>query len=314
MNAVFLDAETLEDCDLTVLRAACGQLKIYSGTAPAEVAERVSGADIVIVNKVKIVREVIAAARQMKLICVVATGVDCIDLEAAAEFGVTTCNCQAYGTNSVVQHVWSSILALHTNLLQYHSAIRNGRWQQAEQFCFLDYPIREIGGKTLGIVGYGNLGKGVAEVAKGFGMDVMLAARPGGPPGERPLLCEILPKVDVLSLHCPLTDETRDLIGKKELQMMKPTAFLVNAARGGIVNEQALLEALRSGSIAGAAMDVLTVEPPRQGNQLLDAKLSNLIITPHIAWASTEARQRIVVQTAENIEAYTKGKPVRVVE
>jgi len=313
MNAVFLDAETLEDCDLSRLRETCGRLEIYSGTAPENVAEKVAGAEIVIVNKVKITHDVIATAKQMKLICVVATGVDCIDLKAAAEFGVTVCNCQGYGTSSVVQHVWSSILALHTNLLQYSSAVRNGRWQQAEQFCFLDYSIREISGKTLGIVGYGNLGKGVAKVAKGFGMDVMLAARPGGPPGERPSLGGILPKVDVLSLHCPLTDETRDLISKEELQMMKPTAFLINAARGGIVNEQALLEALHSGSIAGAAMDVLTVEPPRHGNQLLDAKLPNLIVTPHIAWASTEARQRIVLQTVENIEAYVSGGSVRVV-
>lgn len=313
MKAVFLDVAGLEDCDLATLRGVCPDLRIYPGTAAEETVARVADAELVIVNKVKISREVLLAAPNLKLICVVATGTDVVDLRTAGELGVTVCNCQAYGTDSVVQHVFSAILALHTNLFRYHQAVRSGRWQKAQQFCFLDYPIIELKGKTLGIVGFGNLGKGVAAVAEAFGMRVVVAARPGSTDDGRTHLEEILPRVDVLTLHCPLNEHTRGLIGRQALGRMKPTAFLINAARGGIVDEEALAEALINGTIAGAAVDVLSVEPPREGNPLLDTDLPNLLVTPHVAWASREARQRIIEQTMENIVAWRGGRPVRVV-
>lgn len=313
MKSVFLDAEGLEDCVLDDLMRVCGGLRIYTATEPQAVASRVAGMELVIVNKVKLGREILRAAPTMKLICVVATGTDVIDLQAARECGITVCNCQAYGTDSVVQHVFSAILALHTNLLRYHQAVREGRWQRASQFCFLDYPIIELKGKTLGVVGFGNLGRGVARIAEAFGMEVLVAARPGSSDDARPQLADLLPLVDVLTLHCPLNEHTRGLIDGQALARMKPTAVLVNAARGGIVDEQALAEALRCGIIGGAAVDVLSVEPPRAGNPLLDRDLPNLIITPHVAWASKEARQRIIDQTVENIVAWNAGKPLRVV-
>lgn len=313
MRAVFLDAEGLLDCTLNELRRVCGELQVHEWTPAEEAAARVAGAELLITNKVKISRDLLAGAPTVRLICVVATGTDIIDLQAAKAYGVTVCNCQAYGADSVVQHVFSGILALHTNLLQYHQAVRDGRWQEARQFCFLDYPIVELHGKTLGIVGFGNLGRGVAAVAQAFGMKVVVAARPGGGKDQRPQLAEILPEVDVLTLHCPLTEHTRGLIGPEELAMMKPTAILVNAGRGGIVDESALADALRNNVIGGAVVDVLSTEPPKNGNPLLAADIPNLILTPHVAWASKEARQRIIDQTVENIVAWQDGNPLRVV-
>jgi len=313
MGSVFLDAEGLDNCQLDELRRVCGELQMYQWTPADEIQARLAGAELAIINKARITRKVLVENPQLKLICVVATGTDCVDLQAARELGVTVCNCQAYGTASVVQHVFASILALHTSLLSYHGAVRGGRWQKADQFCFLDYPIIEIQGKTLGVVGFGNLGKGVAAIAEAFGMQVVVAARPGSTNDPRPSLAEILPQLDVLTLHCPLNEHTWGLIGSRELALMKPTAFLINAARGGIVDEKALVDALQNGTIRGAAVDVLTVEPPRDGNPLLEVELPNLIVTPHVAWASEEARQRLIDQTVENISAWREGRGVRVV-
>ncbi len=313
MKAVFLDAEGLHDLALANLEKECSPLQLFRTTAPEEVGKRIAGADLIIVNKVKISYQHLQAAPSVKLICIVATGTDVVDLQGASKLGVAVCNCQAYGTASVVQHVFSVILALHTNLLSYHAAVQAGRWQTASQFCFLDYPIVELTGKTLGIVGYGTLGRGVAEIAKAFGMKVLIARRPGNPVDDRPLLTEVLPEVDVLTLHCPLTDQTRNLINAESLALMKPTSFLINCARGGIVDEAALAAALHEGKIAGAAVDVLSVEPPRVSNPLLDTKFPNLIITPHVAWASKEARQTIIDQTVENIQEFKMGTPLRTV-
>jgi glycerate dehydrogenase len=313
MKAVFLDNEGLDDLFISNLEEECGSLQMFRTTAPLEVEARIAGADIVILNKVKISRQHLEAAPSVRLICVVATGTDVVDLQATAELGVTVCNCQAYGIDSVVQHVFSMMLALHTNLLSYHTAVQAGRWQTASQFCFLDYPIIELKGKTLGIVGFGNLGRGIAEIARAFGMKVVVARRPGNPPDDRPSLKEMLAEVDVLTLHCPLTDQTRNLLNTETFALMKPTAFLINCARGGIVEESALVEALQTKKIAGAAVDVLSIEPPKDSNPLLEAKLQNLIITPHIAWASREARQRIIDQTVENIRAFKAGRPIRTV-
>jgi glycerate dehydrogenase len=311
MKAVFLDTEGLDDLSINTLKQECSSLQLFRTTAPEEVAERVAGADLIILNKVKISREHLVAAPSVRLISVVATGTDVIDLHGASELGVTVCNCQAYGTDSVVQHVFSIMLALHTNLLSYHAAVQAGRWQTASQFCFLDYPILELKGKTLGIVGYGTLGRGIARIAEAFGMKIVVARRPGNPPDDRLPLAEMLAEVDVLTLHCPLTDQTRNLINAKTFALMKPTSFVINCARGGIVDEVALVEALQKKKIAGAAVDVLSVEPPKESNPLLEAKLPNLVITPHIAWASKEARQRIIDQTVENIRAFKSGAPIR---
>ncbi len=313
MKAVFLDAEGLDNLMLTNLEKECSSLQFFRTTSSEDVAERIIGMDIIILNKVKISRQHLEAAPSVRLICIVATGTDVVDLQGAKELGVTVCNCQAYGTDSVVQHVFSLMLALHTNLLSYHAAVQAGQWQTAAQFCFLDYPIVELKGRTLGIIGYGTLGRGIAEIAKAFGMRVVIARRPGNPPDDRPPLAEMLSKVDVLTLHCPLSEQTRNLIDTQAFSLMKPTAILINCARGGIVDERALVEALQTKKIAGAAVDVLTVEPPRDSNLLLEAKLPNLIITPHIAWASREARQRILDQTVENIQAFKAGQQLRTV-
>ena len=313
MKAVFLDAQGLDTCSLTTLENECSTLQLFHTTSPDQVAERISGFDCLIVNKVQISRQHLAAAPSVRLICIVATGTDVVDVQGATELGVTVCNCRAYGTDSVVQHVFSLLLALQTNLLAYHTAVQAGRWQTADQFCFLDYPIIELKGKTLGIVGYGTLGRAIAKIAGAFGMEVVIARRPGNPLDDRPALTEMLPMVDVLSLHCPLTEETRNLIDKEALSLMKPTAILINCARGGLVDEAALVDALQSKKIAGAALDVLSLEPPKDANPLLEAQLTNLLITPHIAWASGRARQTIIDQTVENIQAFKAGKPIRTV-
>lgn len=314
MHAVFLDSEGLDDFSLDDLAKECSALKVFRTTAPAEVPERIADANLLIVNKVRITRHHLLSTPCIRLICVVATGTDIIDLQAAKELGITVCNCQAYGTDSVVQHVFATILALHTNLLSYHAAVRDGRWQSAHQFCFLDYPIIELKGKNLGIVGFGTLGQAIANMGRAFGMKIIIARRPGNPPDNRPPLAEMLPEVDILSLHCPLTDHTRNLIDSKAIALMKSTAFLINAARGGLVDEAALAEALIAGKISGAAVDVLSCEPPREGNPLLGPHIPHLILTPHIAWASREARLRILKQTTENIQAFKAGAPVRVVK
>ncbi|ANG62410.1 glycerate dehydrogenase [Marinobacterium aestuarii] len=313
-KAVFLDLESLEDIDLAALAAEFDSFETHMATAPAEVAARIRDAEVVLVNKVRLDAAALQQAPRLKLICVVATGTNNVDLEAAQRLGIQVSNCRAYGNDSVIQHVFALLLALSTRLLDYHQAVQTGRWQQAGQFCFLDFPIAELAGKTLGIVGYGNLGQGVGRIAEAFGMKVMIAQRPGGPAeaGRAPL-DELLPQVDVLTLHCPLTEHTRNLLDAAAFRRMKNSALLINVARGGIVDEAALAEALRTGEIAGAATDVLSVEPPREGNPLLDSGIPNLIVTPHNAWGSREARQRIIGQTLDTVQAFKRGEALRAV-
>ncbi|NVK44633.1 MAG: 2-hydroxyacid dehydrogenase [Oceanospirillaceae bacterium] len=313
-KAVFLDLESLEDLDLSALEAQFDSLETHMATAPEQVAQRIADAEVVLVNKVRLDADVLAQAARLKLVAIVATGTNNVDLDAAARGGIQVSNCRAYGNDAVIQHVFSLMLALHTRLIDYHLAVRAGRWQRASQFCFLDFPIRELAGKTLGILGYGNLGQGVARIAEAFGMRVLVAQRPGGgdKAGRIPL-DELLPQVDVLTLHCPLTEQTRNIIDAAALARMKPDAFLINAARGGIVDEPALAQALRQGRLAGAATDVLSAEPPKDGNPLLEDDIPNLIVTPHCAWGSREARQRIIQQTVENIDAFRRGERLRAV-
>ena len=309
-KGVFLDLDTVDcgDLDLASLKQILPQWQFHAATRTHETAKCISNATIVISNKVILDRECLSQAKQLRLICIAATGTNNVDLAAAHDLGITVTNVAGYATPSVVQHVFSLMLALTTRLADYSQAVANGAWQQSSQFCLLDFPIQELAGKQLGIVGYGELGQAVASVAKAFGMQVQIAQRPGSSnqPNRIPLEA-LLSQVDVLSLHCPLAENTKNLIGQKELGLMKKDALLINTARGGIVDEKALVAALRSGEIGGAGVDVLTQEPPAKGNPLLESDIPNLIVTPHIAWASRESRQRLVDELAANIEAYLQG-------
>ena len=314
MKAVFLDYASLDqnDLDFSELQAVFENLTLYPASTEEQVLERIQEADVVITNKVRISAEVIQQLPQLKLILISATGTNNVDLVQAKKSGIVLCNCQAYGTSAVAQHTLMLMLALSTSVIQYHQAVQKGEWQKAQQFCLLDFPIVELAGKTLGIIGYGELGQAVAQLAKAFGMRIMVGALPNRPQREgRVQLDVLLSQADYVSLHCPLTDETKDLIDAKVFDRMKSSAFLINCARGGIVNEQALADALIHKKIAGAATDVLTVEPPKQGNVLLNIDIPNLIITPHSAWGSVDARQRIVQQLMENVKAFQNGQPIR---
>ncbi|MBI6706020.1 2-hydroxyacid dehydrogenase [Pseudomonas viridiflava] len=315
-RAVFLDHTSLDlgDLDLGTLRESFGELVLHASTTAEQVAERLKGAQVAISNKVVIDAGTFSACPDLKLVLVTATGTNNIDLVSAREHGVTVCNCQGYGTPSVAQHTLLLLLALATRLPDYQQAVHQGLWQKSKQFCLLDFPIVELEGKTLGLLGHGELGGAVARLAEAFGMRVLLGQIPGRPArADRLPLTELLPQVDALTLHCPLNDNTRDMIGAHGLSLMKPHAFIVNTARGGLINEQALADALRNGHLGGAASDVLSVEPPVAGNPLLAGDIPRLIITPHSAWGAREARQRIVSQITENARAFFAGAPVRVV-
>lgn len=312
MKAAFLDFATVgpDEIDVTPLRRVTPDLSVFDYTEAHEVAERIAGIEFVYVNKVRMTREIIAAGDALKFIGLLATGVDNVDLEAAREKGVAVCNIRAYCTNSVVEHVFAALLQLSHSTHLYHRSVRRGDWQNAVNFCMLGYPIREISAMTIGIVGRGNLGRGVEKIARAFGMTVMIARRPGtaGEPGDgRHDLDEVLGKCDVLTLHCPLTDATRGLIGERELGLMKPSAILINTARGALVDSQALVDALGSGRIGAAAIDVLATEPPVDGDPVLDYEGDNLLVTPHVAWATVESRQNAVDQLAATAKSFVEG-------
>ena len=311
MTGVFLDTATLQrgDLDFASLTDALSTWKYHDTTPTAQVAQRIAQAEVVVSNKAYLGADALAVAEKLKLICVIATGTNNVDLVAAKARGIVVCNVTGYAAPSVTQHVFALMLALVTQLENYRAAVKDGAWQRASGFCMLDYPIWELAGKTLGIVGYGSLGQAVAHVAEAFGMRVLIAARPGQPSSAgRVPLHDFLRRADVVSLHCPLTEQTKNLIGARELALMQPHALLINTARGGIVDETALAQALRERRIGGAGVDVLTVEPPVHGNVLLAADIPNLIVTPHIAWASREARQRLADETAKNIAAFMRGE------
>lgn len=312
-KAVFLDIDTVDPGDLN--RSVLDGLELdwsYLDSATTRTpGPYLAEATIAVTNKVPIDRATIASAPALELICVAATGYNQIDLEAATERGIPVCNARDYATPSVVQHTFGLILALSTNLLAYHNAVRAGRWERATTFALLDYPIWELSGRTLGIVGYGVLGQAVANLARAFGMQVLIAQRPGGDDRRagRVPLDALLAQIDVLSLHCPLSEQTRGLIDAARLEAMRPGALLINTARGAIIDEPALAEALRTGRIGGAGLDVLSLEPPVDGNPLLAPDIPNLIITPHTAWASRESRQRLLGEVADNIKAFRRGTP-----
>ncbi|MCX7080728.1 MAG: 2-hydroxyacid dehydrogenase [Pseudomonas sp.] len=315
-RAVFLDHTSLDlgDLDLSALRNSFSDLQLCVQTTPDQVIERLQGAHVAISNKIMLDAQTLAACPELKLILIAATGTNNVDLDAARAHGITVSNCQGYGTPSVAQHTIMLLLALATRLSDYQKAVGEGRWQQAKQFCLLDFPIVELEGKTLGLLGHGELGGAVARLAEAFGMRVLLGQLPGRPArADRLPLDELLPQIDALTLHCPLNEHTRNFIGTRELALMKPGAFVVNTARGGLIDEQALADALRSGHLGGAATDVLSVEPPTASNPLLAGDIPRLIVTPHNAWGSREARQRIVGQLTENAQGFFSGTALRVV-
>lgn len=281
---------------------------LHGQTSNAEVAARIAGFEVVLANKCRLDRAAIAGDPRLRLIALTATGVDNVDTAAAREAGVAVCNLRDYCTPSVVQHVFAMLLALTHRLADYQALVRAGRWQQANQFSVLDHPIRELEGRVMGIVGFGALGRAVARVAEAFGMQVQLANRPGGPATDgRHDLDDMLPRLDVLSLHCPLTDATRGLVGAARLARMKPDAVLINTARGALVDTRALAEALRNGRLGGAGIDVLEQEPPPADHPLLDPAISNLIVTPHVAWAARESRQRCLDELARSVASFLAG-------
>ncbi len=310
MKGVFLDFDTVShsaDVKLRPLEQVLSVLRVFGVTPPEKVVQHVADAEVVILNKVRLGAEAIKQFPQVKLICVAATGVNNIDMAAAWDRKIAVCNVPAYSALSVAQHVFALTLALNQHLKAYEALLHEGAWKRAPQFTLLDYPIRELYGKRFGILGLGDIGKAVARLAAAFGMEVLVAARSKDDkrPGRLPLH-ELLPMVDVLSIHVPLLAETRGLIGPNELTLMKPNALLINTARGAVVDEHALAAMLKAGRLAGAGIDVLSEEPPVHGNPLLDPGIPNLIVTPHIAWASREARQRVIQEMALNIAAFQK--------
>ena len=282
----------------------------YAESHPDEVVPRLRDATIAIVNKLPLREAELQQLPHLRMVAVAATGVDNIDLVYCRKHGIAVSNVRDYAVNSLAEHVLMLILALRRNLIGYHADVNRGKWQRAKQFCLLDRPIHDIAGTTLGIVGHGFLGKAVARLAHAVGMRVLLSERKGAMDTRdgRVPFGEMLEQSDVITLHCPLTAETKDLIGAREFELMKSWALLINTARGGLVNEQALLEAIKTGSIAGAAVDVLSREPPADGNVLLNEDLPNLIVTPHIAWSSREAMQTLADQLIDNLEAFVRGE------
>ena len=319
MKTVFLDYATLgpADLDTAVMLEQLPDVQLFDHTDETELPGRSADAEIIMVNKIGLNAATLAAAKNLKLVCLAATGSDNIDLEAATELGIAVCNIRDYCTPSVVQHVFALILSLTQHLDSYQARIAAGDWEQADTFCLLNPPIVELHGKTLGLIGLGTLGGGVAGVARAFGMRVIAARLPWrtmAPAGEsgqsapRIALDKLLRQSDIVSLHCPLNADTRYIIDAQALALMKPGALLINTARGGLVESVALLDALKSGALGGAGIDVLAEEPPVSGNPLLNQSLPNLIVTPHIAWSAREARQRALDEMLANIQSFRDGE------
>ncbi|MGM0831343.1 D-2-hydroxyacid dehydrogenase [Halomonas qinghailakensis] len=309
-NAVMLDAESLgADIDLTAIRHIVNHLEVYQQSTSEQASERLAEADIAIVNKVVLNAETLATLPKLKLICVLATGLNNIDIHTAKAQNIMVKNVTAYGTASVSQHTLMLMLALANRLPRYQADIAQGEWQRSDFFCLQGHPTLQLSDKHLVMVGQGELGTEVARLAEAFGMKVTFAARPGNETDDkRPSLDDLLPTADIISLHCPLNETTKHLINRTRLASAKPSLLLINCARGGIIDEEAALEALRDGKIGGLAVDVLPTEPPKEGHPLLTAlaegEALNLIVTPHNAWVTPEARQNIVALTADNIKQW----------
>lgn len=306
---VFLETATVEAAFRDI--ASPHQRRAHATTPQSEVVARLAGTEVAVLNKLRLGAAEIAALPDLRMIAVTATGTDNLDLDACRARGIVVSNVRGYAVHSVPEHTFALILALRRRLFDYVSDVRAGRWQHAAGFCLFGHPIDSLHGAVLGLVGGGSLGGEVARLAEAFGMRVLRAEHRGrgeARPGYTPF-AEVLAAADVLSLHCPLNEDTRNLIGVPELAGMKPSAVLINTARGGLVDEHALADALRRGLIAGAAVDVLSAEPPRDGNPLLAEDIPNLLVTPHVAWASREAMEALAEQVVANIEGFLVGTP-----
>ena len=311
---VFLDAATYGDMSLKLFTEQW-DCTVHQITKAAETVERIAGHVIAVTNKVAFDKTVLnsAEARELKLIAVAATGTDIIDKDEAVKHGIRVCNVPGYATRSVAQFTMALILELGTRAGLYGDDVKRGEWQKSRVFSLLTHPTVELAGKKLGIVGYGNIGRTVAEMARGFGMEILIATRSAVDEhaiNNRVPLNKLLRDADVVSLHCPLTPETRNLINRQTLSLMKPTAFLINTARGALIAEEALIQCLREKKIAAAALDVITAEPPPADHPIILAakELDNLIVTPHTAWSTREARERLLSEVAENIAAFLQGR------
>lgn len=316
MKIVVLDGYAANPGDLSWDELkSLGECIVYDRTTPSEVTERAAGADILLTNKVVLNADTIAALPHLKYIGVLATGYNVVDIAAAKERGIVVTNIPAYSTPSVAQMVFAHILNIAQQVQHYTDEVRKGRWSSNPDFCFWDTPLIELRGKKIGIIGLGQTGYNTARIAIGFGMEVHAYTSKSTfqlPPEIRKTeLDELFANCDIISLHCPLTDSTREMVNAERLRLMKPTAILINTGRGPLINEQDLADALNNGTIYAAGVDVLSQEPPRADNPLLSAR--NCYITPHIAWASTAARERLMQIMLENIKAYQDGKPVNVV-
>ncbi len=313
---VFLDRATLPPTTTLRPPSFAHELIAHERTEADEVAARIADADIVITNKARITREAMQGAPRLKLIAVAATGTDVVDAEAGRERGIVTSNIRNYAGHTVPEHTFALLLALRRSVLQYRASVAEGRWIEARQFCYFDFPIRDLANSTLGVIGDGVLGKAVAEIGKAFGMRVLFSDYKGTT-GMGPLYTpfeQVLRTSDVITLHTPLMPSTRNLIGAAEFAMMDRHPLLINTARGGLVDEAALVEALESGQIAGAGFDVVTAEPPPEDHPLMRLlERPNFILTPHVAWASEEATQGLADQLIDNIEAFVRGEPRNIV-
>lgn len=313
---VFLDRDTLSP--ETRLRAPAFEHEwvVHDRTTPAEVAQRIADADIVITNKAPVRAEAIAGAPRLKLIAVAATGTDVVDVAAAKARGIVVTNIRNYAVNTVPEHTFALILALRRSILAYHASVAHGRWREAAQFCYFDYPIRDLSGATLGIIGDGVLGKAVADIARAFGMTVLFSDYKGTT-GMGPLYTPfetVLRTSDIITLHSPLLPSTRNMIAAPEFALMEKRPLIINTARGGLVDEAALVAALEGGQIGGAAFDVVTQEPPPADHPFMRLmERPDFILTPHVAWASSEAIQGLADQLIENVEAGWAGKARNVV-
>lgn len=287
----------------------------FGETSSDEVVERLAPATIAICNKLPLRAETLSQLPKLRLIAVAATGVDNVDLAYCRSHDIAVCNTRGYAVNSLPEHALMLMLALRRNLIAYRNDVKAGRWHEAKQFCLLDHPIGDLRGATLGIVGFGTLGKSMAQLGRAVGLEVLVAEHKNAPVVRegRVAFEDVLRRSDVLSLHCPLTEETKNLIGVAELAQMKRDSILINTARGGLIDDHALIDALQNGRLAGAGIDVLRNEPPRDGNPLLEVDLPNLIVTPHNAWASRQAMETLADQLIDNLEAFVSGSPQNLV-
>ena len=308
MKAVFLDWATMgPGLDVSQLRALLPELEVFDVTSDEQVARRIKGATYVLANKIRLTDALLEQCSHLRFIGLTATGTDNVDLAAAERHGIAVCNIRDYCSQSVAEHVFACLLTLTHSLPHYNADVRAGEWQKSDDFCLLTHPVRELSGMTMGIIGYGALGKAVAGVAAAFNMTVIVAARTGASDGMRVPFDELVARADVISLHCPLVPENRGLFSTEQFKKMKSDAIFINTARGGLVDSAALVAALRRGDIAAAAIDVLPKEPPVDGDPLLDYEGSNLLVTPHIAWATNEARQAAIDELTRNVDAFQQG-------